>query len=190
MRKIPLQVVAPHGLDNNTLRDPKITELAIREPGVALLEVTSNSQCHKGMIVTWEVSSFVKMEIILMLTPSSALHLVGIGSFTGLSSMKRLLDGRTHLVTLKTMKGIGDIELKRIMIPHQNYDSNHSESDFASDRLALRLSASGPLKLEDVKHAWGMCTEVASRSSPGALQSQVNAVAMGMPEGIAIVTFS
>ncbi|KAJ6362043.1 hypothetical protein OIU78_002446 [Salix suchowensis] len=35
-----------------------------------------------------------------------------------------------------------------------NYDSNHSESDFASDRLALRLSASGPLKLEDVKHAW------------------------------------
>ncbi|KAG5243804.1 DnaJ subfamily member [Salix suchowensis] len=50
------------------------------------------------MIVTWEkVSSFVKMEIILMLTPSSALHLVGIGSFTGLSSMKRLLDGRTHL---------------------------------------------------------------------------------------------
>ncbi|KAF9680713.1 hypothetical protein SADUNF_Sadunf06G0150200 [Salix dunnii] len=34
------------------------------------------------------------------------------------------------------------------------FDSNQSEADFASDKLALGLSASGPLKLEDVKHAW------------------------------------
>ncbi|XP_059668518.1 uncharacterized protein LOC132313658 [Cornus florida] len=47
---------------------------------------------------------------------------------------------------------------------HQNeeeYDSStesdSSESDLASDRLALGLSATGPLKLEDVKHAYRAC---------------------------------
>uniref|UniRef100_A0A5B7BJ20 J domain-containing protein n=1 Tax=Davidia involucrata TaxID=16924 RepID=A0A5B7BJ20_DAVIN len=47
---------------------------------------------------------------------------------------------------------------------HQNeeeYDSStesdSSESDLASDRLALGLSASGPLKLEDVKNAYRAC---------------------------------
>ena len=33
------------------------------------------------------------------------------------------------------------------------YDCENSESDLASHRLALGLSASGPLKLEDVKNA-------------------------------------
>jgi len=32
-------------------------------------------------------------------------------------------------------------------------ESEFSESDMVSDRLALGLNASGPLKLEDVKHA-------------------------------------
>ncbi|KAB5552850.1 hypothetical protein DKX38_010161 [Salix brachista] len=41
------------------------------------------------------------------------------------------------------------------------FDSDHSESDFASDRLALGLSASSPLKLEDVKHAWVLTRLVA-----------------------------
>ncbi|KAI3996937.1 hypothetical protein MKX01_021213 [Papaver californicum] len=35
--------------------------------------------------------------------------------------------------------------------------SNSSASDLASDRLALGLRASGPLKLEDVKNAYRSC---------------------------------
>ncbi|TKY62536.1 DnaJ-like subfamily B member 8 [Spatholobus suberectus] len=42
-----------------------------------------------------------------------------------------------------------------------NYDSSSesdsSDSDFVPDRLALGLSASGPLKLEDVKNAYRAC---------------------------------
>ncbi|XP_026413796.1 uncharacterized protein LOC113309562 isoform X2 [Papaver somniferum] len=38
-----------------------------------------------------------------------------------------------------------------------NDSSNSSASDLASDRLALGLSASGPLKLEDVKNAYRSC---------------------------------
>ncbi|KAI3969707.1 hypothetical protein MKX01_020268 [Papaver californicum] len=37
-----------------------------------------------------------------------------------------------------------------------NDNSNSSASDLASDRLALGLSASGPLKLEDVKNAYSV----------------------------------
>ncbi|CAL5430809.1 unnamed protein product [Camellia sinensis] len=36
-------------------------------------------------------------------------------------------------------------------------ESDSSESDLASDRLALGLSANGPLKLEDVKNAYRVC---------------------------------
>ncbi|KAL7197342.1 hypothetical protein ACSBR2_019977 [Camellia fascicularis] len=36
-------------------------------------------------------------------------------------------------------------------------ESDSSESDLASDRLALGLSAYGPLKLEDVKNAYRVC---------------------------------
>ncbi|GLT77939.1 hypothetical protein SLA2020_494920 [Shorea laevis] len=43
----------------------------------------------------------------------------------------------------------------------ETYDSSSeseiSESDMVSDRLALGLNASGPLKLEDVKHAYRAC---------------------------------
>ncbi|KAK9986633.1 hypothetical protein SO802_031584 [Lithocarpus litseifolius] len=43
----------------------------------------------------------------------------------------------------------------------ETYDSSSEyeslESDLASDRLALGLSASGPLKLEDVKNAYRVC---------------------------------
>ncbi|KAA8516984.1 hypothetical protein F0562_017198 [Nyssa sinensis] len=43
----------------------------------------------------------------------------------------------------------------------EEYDSSTdldcSESDLASDRLVLGLSASGPLKLEDVKNAYRVC---------------------------------
>ena len=41
------------------------------------------------------------------------------------------------------------------------FDSNQSKADFASDRLVLGLSASDPLKLEDVKHAWVLTRLVA-----------------------------
>ncbi|KAG2683301.1 hypothetical protein I3760_10G026000 [Carya illinoinensis] len=36
-------------------------------------------------------------------------------------------------------------------------ESESSETDMASDRLALGLSASGPLQLEDVKNAYRVC---------------------------------
>lgn len=60
-------------------------------------------------------------KIMLMLTTSSDLNLVGIDTFTGPSSVMRIPNGRTHLTTtLIAMGRIGDIGLKRIMIAHQN----------------------------------------------------------------------
>ncbi|XP_061346428.1 uncharacterized protein LOC133292062 [Gastrolobium bilobum] len=38
-----------------------------------------------------------------------------------------------------------------------SYESDGSDSDLAPDRLALGLSASGPLKLEEVKNAYRVC---------------------------------
>ncbi|XP_028087123.1 uncharacterized protein LOC114287878 isoform X3 [Camellia sinensis] len=40
---------------------------------------------------------------------------------------------------------------------YDSTESDSSESDWASDRLALGLSAYGPLKLEDVKNAYRVC---------------------------------
>jgi hypothetical protein len=98
-----------------------------------------------------KVSTFVK-KIMLMLTTSSDLHLVGIDTFTGPSSVMRIPNGRTHLTSYSYGKN-WRYRVEEDYDYSSESDSNDLESNFASDRLALGLRAYGPLKLEDVKNA-------------------------------------
>uniref|UniRef100_A0A803QP12 J domain-containing protein n=1 Tax=Cannabis sativa TaxID=3483 RepID=A0A803QP12_CANSA len=78
---------------------------------------------------TEEVSEFAKMKMIMLIQrPFFDLHLVEIDSIIGHSLMKRILNGGAR-----------------------------QESDLSSHRLALGLSVSGPLKLEEVKNAYRAC---------------------------------
>ncbi|KAF5938268.1 hypothetical protein HYC85_025774 [Camellia sinensis] len=101
--------------------------------------------------------TFTSAKMILTLRPFFDLHLVETDTSIGPLLMKTFLDGGVHQVTLITIGplGTGDIGMKRIMTPQQS--QTVQSQIWQSDRLALGLSAYGPLKLEDVKNAYRVC---------------------------------
>ncbi|CAK7342334.1 unnamed protein product, partial [Dovyalis caffra] len=176
MKKIPLQVAVPHGLNNNTLRDPKRTGLTIREPRVRPHGLNNNTLMDPQRTGLTIREPRVRDRVI-----REGFRFCEDQEFFDVDTLFQSAFGGNQFFywsfineetpRWKNSSGYsynyGRNWRYRV---HEDYDSssefesNNSESNIASDRLALGLSASGPLKLEDIP---GMCTEMASGSSPG-----------------------
>ncbi|GMP97255.1 hypothetical protein CsSME_00045583 [Camellia sinensis var. sinensis] len=144
MNMIHLQVKAAQRLDVNTgLRFPKGAGLAPKDPILQYMTFDSSGNFHF-------CKDDIDVETIFRSSFGGNRHFYW--SFVDEDfSRWRSSSGYSNNYRTSWNWRHGDEE------DYDSTESDSSESDLASDRLALGLSAYGPLKLEDVKNAYRVC---------------------------------